>query len=141
MDIRQLTPDFAVSPQIDPTDVPQIAAAGFKTVICNRPDQEVPVELGFETMKIAVEAAGLTFINLPTTHQTLSLDMAQHQAHLVDDAGGPVLAYCASGTRSSIIWSFGMAGRLSTDEIISATTKAGYQLGQMRPQLDAIAAQ
>ncbi|MDG1802280.1 MAG: TIGR01244 family sulfur transferase [Paracoccaceae bacterium] len=141
MDIRQLTPDFAVSPQIDPTDVPQIAAAGFKTVICNRPDEEVPVELGFETMKIAVEAAGLTFINLPATHQTLSLDMAQHQANLVDDAGGPVLAYCASGTRSSIIWSFGMAGRLSTDEIISATTKAGYQLGQMRPQLDAIAAQ
>ena len=46
-----------------------------------------------------------------------------------------------SGTRSSIIWSFGMAGRLSTDEIISATTQAGYQLGQMRPQLDAIAAQ
>jgi len=50
-----------------------------------------------------------------------------------------VLAYCASGTRSSVIWSLGQAGHLSTDEILAATAQAGYQLDQLRPALDAMA--
>ncbi|MDO9527336.1 MAG: sulfur transferase domain-containing protein, partial [Gemmobacter sp.] len=37
MDIRALTPDYAVSPQISPSDLPAIKAAGYSTVICNRP--------------------------------------------------------------------------------------------------------
>lgn len=42
MDIKQLSTNYAVSPQIDAADVVAIARAGFKTIICNRPDMEVP---------------------------------------------------------------------------------------------------
>ncbi|MDE3029426.1 MAG: TIGR01244 family phosphatase, partial [Paracoccaceae bacterium] len=41
MEIRALTPDYAVSPQIEPADVAAIKAAGYTTVICNRPDREI----------------------------------------------------------------------------------------------------
>lgn len=139
MDIRQITPDYAVSPQIDPADMPAIAAAGFKAIICNRPDAEVPHELSSEVMRIAAEAAGLGFTVNPVTHQTLNMDMVAEQKAAMDAAGGPVLAYCASGTRSSIVWSLGQAGEMAADDIIAATAKAGYDLAGLRPRLDALA--
>jgi uncharacterized protein (TIGR01244 family) len=141
MDIRPLTPTYAVSPQISPEDLPLIAEAGFSTVICNRPDAENPPEWQAAAMAEAAAAAGLQFHNLPLTHQTMTPENVARQRDLIDAASGPVLAYCASGTRSSVIWSLGQAGHLSTDQILAATAQAGYQLDQLRPALDAMAAQ
>jgi len=140
MDIRPLTPHYAVSPQISPEDLPLIAEAGFSAVICNRPDAENPPEWHAAAMAEAAQAAGLQFHNLPLTHQTMTPENVTRQRDLIDAAIGPVLAYCASGTRSSVIWSLGQAGHLSTDEILAATAQAGYQLDQLRPALDAMAA-
>ena len=61
MQYNTLSDDYSVSPQIDITDVPSIAQAGFKSVICNRPDQENPVSRQIEAIKAAVEAAGMDF--------------------------------------------------------------------------------
>jgi len=140
MDIRPLTPHYAVSPQISPEDLPLIAEAGFSAVICNRPDAENPPEWHAAAMAEAAQAAGLQFHNLPLTHQTMTPENVARQRDLIDATTGPVLAYCASGTRSSVIWSLGQAGHLSTDEILAATAQAGYQLDQLRPALDAMAA-
>ena len=41
MDLRQLTPDLAVTPQIQPEDLPALAEAGFRVLINTRPDSEV----------------------------------------------------------------------------------------------------
>ncbi len=139
MDIRHLTPAFAVSPQIDVTDIPAIAAAGFTCVICNRPDEEVPTSHQAYAMQIAAEAAGLSFVRLPITHQGLSMDHITQERAAIDAAEGPVLAYCASGTRSSILWSLIQAGQMPTDDILRATQEAGYELGGMRGQIDALA--
>ena len=138
MDIRHITPDYAVSPQIEPADIPEIAAAGFRTVVCNRPDAEVPAELSAAVMQIAAESAGLRFVVNPVTHQTLNMSMVETQMAALGNSGGPVVAYCASGTRSSIVWSLGMAGQMQPDDIISATAKAGYDLGGLRPRLVAL---
>jgi uncharacterized protein (TIGR01244 family) len=130
MDIRRITPDYAVSPQIEPEDLPEIAAQGFRTVVCNRPDSENPQEL-------SAEAAGLRFVDNPVTHPTMTPERIASQAAALED--GPVLAYCASGTRSSVLWSLAQAGKRPTDEIIAATAKAGYDLSGLRPRLDALA--
>ena len=141
MDIRQITPTYAVSPQIQPADCQAIADAGFKTIICNRPDMEVTAECCAAAVEAAAKAAGLTFVVLPLTHQTMNAEnVAAHRAAM-DDTDGAVLAYCASGTRSSIVWSLGQAGDIPSDEIISATTQAGYDLRGLHPQLEMLAAQ
>lgn len=139
MDIRQISPTYAVSPQIAVEDIPAIAEAGFTTIICNRPDAEIPPRHHAAAIEAAAKAAGLTFVINPVTHQGLNMDMVQLQKTTLDQSGGPVLAYCASGTRSSIVWSLGQAGELPTDEIIAATAAAGYDLAGMRPQLDHLA--
>ncbi|MEL6548914.1 MAG: TIGR01244 family sulfur transferase [Pseudomonadota bacterium] len=139
MDIRTITPDYAVTPQIEPDDIPAIKEAGFTTVICNRPDGEVPMELHGEVLKAAVEAAGLTFVDNPLVHAELSMGHVERQAAAQKEAAGPVLAYCASGTRSSILWSLSQAGQMTTEDILAATTKAGYELSHLQPQLEALA--
>ena len=135
MSIRRITPDYAVSPQIAPEDIPEIVAAGFRTVVDNRPDAEVPMELSSEVLRIAVEAAGLRFVDNQVTHQTLTQDHVAVQEQAIER--GPTLAYCASGNRSAILWALGQAGRLSPDEIIEATARAGYNHAALRPRLEA----
>ncbi|MCG7622401.1 TIGR01244 family sulfur transferase [Epibacterium sp. Ofav1-8] len=139
MDARTLTPRYSVSPQISVEDVPAIAAAGFTTVICNRPDAEVPPSHQAAALRAAVEAAGLTFQELPLTHQTMTAENVARQRELYENATGPVLAYCASGTRCSVVWSLGQAGDLSVDTIMHVTQEAGYDLSGLRPTLDALA--
>ena len=139
MDIRPLSPTFAVSPQIAVEDIPAIVAAGYKTIICNRPDAEVPPTHQAAAIEAAATAAGLAFLVNPVTHQGLNMEMIDMQKAAMDGSDGPVLAYCASGTRSSIVWSFAQAKDMAADDIIAATTGAGYDLGGMRGQLEAMA--
>ena len=138
MEIRQLSPDYAVSPQIDPTDVSAIKAAGFTTIICNRPDVEIPPSHHAEVVGALAEAAGLNFVVIPVTHQGLNAEIVNQQRTAIDESDGPVFAYCASGTRCSIVWALGQGQFQTADDILTATTAAGYDLGGLRPQLDAL---
>lgn len=139
MDIRDITPTYSVTPQIEPADLPDIAAAGFTTVICNRPDDEVPTELHAEYLRIATEAAGLRFVLNPLSHGNLTTDIIDVQAQTLAEDEGRVLGYCASGNRCTVLWSFANAGMLPTDEIIAAGERAGYQTAGLRPQIEQLA--
>ncbi|MGB7319001.1 MAG: TIGR01244 family sulfur transferase [Planktotalea sp.] len=135
MTISPITPTYAVSAQIDPSDFASIAAAGYKTVICNRPDAENPPHLQAAAMAEAAQKAGVDFKVLPLTHQTMTPENVAKQFEYVANAGGPVLAYCASGTRCSVIWALSQAGKQSADDILAQTAKAGYDLSGLRGAL------
>lgn len=141
MEIRALTSDYAVSPQIEPGDLPAIKAAGYTTVIDNRPDAEVPSHLHAAEMRKAAEALGLTFVGNPVIGGMLTQANVTAQRSAMDAASGPVFAYCASGNRSSIVWALAEAGRRPIDELIGLPARYGYQLDHLRPQLVAMAAQ
>ncbi|MAU44394.1 MAG: TIGR01244 family phosphatase [Yangia sp.] len=141
MAIIELTPGYSVSPQIAVEEVPAIAAAGISLVICNRPDDEVPPPLQRKALETAVRGAGMDFVYIPVVNGGLTLDQVAEQASAIGAAEGPVLAYCRSGTRSSIVWAVANAGAIDTDTIIATGAKAGYDLGDLRPTLDALAAQ
>jgi uncharacterized protein (TIGR01244 family) len=140
MDIRPLSDAYAVSPQIAPEDAAAIAAAGYVTVICNRPDGENPPGLAAARIRTAVEAAGMRFVENPFNALTLSLDHVAAQAAAMAAANGPVLAYCASGNRSSVVWALAQAGRQPAEALIGAAARHGYQLEGLRPQIEALAA-
>jgi uncharacterized protein (TIGR01244 family) len=141
MDIRALTETYAVSPQIDPADLPAIKAAGYTTVIDNRPDAEIPPSLHTPAMKAAAEALGLTFVVNPVIGGAMTMANVTAQRDAIAAAtGGKVLAYCASGNRSSVVWALAHAGTRPTDELIAIPARFGYQLEGMRGQIDALAA-
>ena len=58
MNVMPLTDEFAVTAQISVDDVSAIAEAGYKTIICNRPDYETADQPVFADIKAAAEAAG-----------------------------------------------------------------------------------
>lgn len=141
MEIRPLSAAYAVSPQIAVTDIPAIKSAGYKSVLCNRPDDENLPQDQIDAMAAAVEQAGLSFADNPFNHMQFGPDIIAKQKVLMEKLPGPVLAYCASGTRCSIVWAFMQAGHQSTDDILSACRDQGYSLDHLRPALDQYAQQ
>ena len=128
VDIRSVTPDFAVAPQLPPEAMAEAAARGFKLVINNRPDGEAPDQPGEPAIRAAALAAGLDYLFVPvrggpTREQVDAVKTA------IDGADGPVLAFCRSGTRSIITWSLGQADAgVDRGTLVALAAKAGYDL-------------
>ncbi|WP_425090175.1 TIGR01244 family sulfur transferase [Tropicimonas sp. S265A] len=141
MPYHPLGADHAVAPQIAPEDLPGFKAAGFTTIICNRPDTENPVELQADVLRAAATAAGLAFAENPVVGGGFTMDHIARQAELMDQSEGKTLAYCASGTRSAILWAMTQAGTLPTEQIMTTLASAGYNLDGLRAQIDMLAAQ
>jgi uncharacterized protein (TIGR01244 family) len=135
MDIRQLSPRYFVSPQITPSDMPALCEAGITHILCNRPDAEVPPSHCAAAIEAAAKAAGLSFATQPLTHQTMVPDVIATNRALGFETDQVVLAYCASGTRSTIAWALGQAGQMTPDAIITAARGGGYDIENMRPVL------
>lgn len=140
MDLRYLTSDYAVAPQISADMVKEIAKAGFRRVICNRPDGEIPGDLRAARIAEAVAAHGMQFVDNPIMPGALTQQNVAVQAQAIKDAGGPVLAYCASGNRSTIVWALAEAGKIPTDEMIATARRWGYDLAPYRDRIEASAA-
>lgn len=99
MQYRQLTDQYAVAPQIGVDDVRLIKEAGFRSVICNRPDHEDPGQPDAGEIEAAVQAAGLEFRWIPVVSGQLTEENIVDQSDALAELPGPVLAYCRSGTR------------------------------------------
>ena len=137
---RHLTETFAVAPQIAIEDLDDLKARGFRTIVCNRPDNEVPDQMNAAAMEQACRERGLNFVLNPLTHGALTIDHVELQRQAARSEGS-VLAYCASGNRSSILWGLAMAGEYPTEDILNRAAAAGYNLQGVAQQIEALAAQ
>ncbi|PWL18705.1 TIGR01244 family phosphatase [Falsochrobactrum shanghaiense] len=105
MDIRQIDENYSVAGQINPDDVRDIAAEGFQAIICNRPDGEGGADQpDFAEIARVAEKAGLKTYYVPVAGGQLTQDDVDAMRAALDEAEGPVLAYCRSGTRSTNIY-------------------------------------
>lgn len=128
MDIKQISQKFSVSPQISASDIDAIKKAGFRALICNRPDGEGADQPGFEEIETAAKAAGLEAVYVPVkSGMVTDEDVAKFSAAL-KDLPRPLLAYCRTGTRSATLWSFHEAQKRPMTEILAATSAAGYDM-------------
>jgi uncharacterized protein (TIGR01244 family) len=128
-DFRRVTDEISVSPQISVADVGEAARLGFKLIINNRPDGEDPSQPSGAQIEAAARAAGLDYAYVPVRGMPTP-DQVEAEHDLLAQAGGPVLAYCRSGTRSIVTWSLGQAqaGDRPRDELVSLGAQAGYDL-------------
>jgi len=108
--VQALTPDFSVSPQLAPEAMAQAAAAGFKSIINNRPDFEGgPEQPTSAVMEAAAKAAGLEYRHLPVNGAYQSPEQIAAMRELLDELPKPVLAFCRSGARSTNLFAQAMA--------------------------------
>lgn len=139
-DIRIINDSISVASQIVPEDLAEIAAAGFVALVNNRPDGEEPGQPAGDTIRVAVEAAGLAYTAIPVTQAGFSHPQIEAMAQVLVAAEGPVLAYCRSGTRSCNLWALAAAkaGRNPALLVLQAAD-AGYDLTGLRATLDTLA--
>ena len=125
---RQVTDAFQVSPQITPDEARAAAAAGVKLIINNRPDGEAPDQPPSAAIEAAARAGGADYLHIPVTGRPTP-QQAAAQAAAVAGAGGPVLAFCRSGTRSITAWALGEAAKgRDRGELGRLAAAAGYDL-------------
>jgi len=110
-------------------------------VINNRPEGESPDQTPGPEIEAAARAAGLDYCAIPITHAGFSEPQVTAMAEALARSNGKVLAYCRSGTRSTLLWALAQAleGR-DPESVAQAAAAAGYDVGPVRQIMDALAA-
>ncbi|WP_107495783.1 bifunctional protein tyrosine phosphatase family protein/NAD(P)/FAD-dependent oxidoreductase [Thalassobius sp. I31.1] len=128
METRRISDALSVSPQITAADIDDLAKAGFRAIICNRPDGEGADQPLYEEIETAARNAGIEARYMPVTSGKVTDENADDFATAMRELPGPVFAYCRTGTRCATLWSLSQAEVLDSAEILAATKSAGYDM-------------
>ena len=140
-DFREVTASFWASPQISLADVAEACDRGVALIINNRPEGEAEDQVPGAAIEAAARAAGMDYVAIPVSHAGFSEEQVRAMAEGLANAPGPVLAYCRSGTRSTLLWSLAQAMQGRTpDDIAADAAGAGYDVAPIRPLIDMLAA-
>ena len=139
---RKLTDRVYASPQIGIGEVAEAKALGVALIVNNRPEGESDDQTPGEEIEAAARAAGIAYVAIPVTHSGFSEPQVSAMREALERAGdAPVLAYCRSGTRSTLLWALAEASAGADPKALAeAAAGAGYDLGPVRQLLDMLAA-
>jgi uncharacterized protein (TIGR01244 family) len=137
---RKIDDHFLAAPQIAVSDIAEAMALGITTIINNRPDGEEPSEPQGAEIEAAAHAAGLGYVAIPVTHAGFSGPQVAAMAVALEAAKGPVLAYCRSGTRSTLLWALART-QLGDDKatLQAKAARGGYDLSSIEHLIDVVA--
>lgn len=102
--MRMLSEDVAAAGQISAADVPRIKEAGFKSIVCHRPDGEGFGQTPYRDIENAAKAVGVEVRYQPVSPGRMTAQDAAKFTALMTELPRPMLAYCASGARSSMLF-------------------------------------
>lgn len=135
MEFKRINDDISVSEQIIANDLEQIKAAGFVVIVNNRPDGETAGQPSSAEIEAVTIAAGLAYHFIPMGRGGVSPEMIEQTSLVLENANGPVLAFCRTGTRSTTLWALSQAGKKPGREIIEAAAQAGYDMSHLAAHL------
>ena len=131
--IRRLDERTLVAGQIAPGDVAALAARGVTLIVNNRPDGETPDQPAGADIAAAARAAGLDYRHIPVAG-AIAAEQVAAMAAALEEAEGPLLAFCRSGTRSAFLWALAQTQRgADAESLIAQAAAAGYDLSPLRP--------
>jgi uncharacterized protein (TIGR01244 family) len=138
---RQLSPRILTSPQITVAEVDEAASQGIGLIINNRPEDESDDQTPGAAIAAAAAAAGIAYVAIPVTHAGFSDGQVKAMAAALASTTAPVLAYCRSGTRSTLLWALAEASRgESPQALAAAASEAGYDVTPVRALMDMLSA-
>jgi uncharacterized protein (TIGR01244 family) len=139
-DFRKLDDQVIASPQISVAEIDAAKALGVTLVINNRPEGESDDQTPGDEIEAAARAAGMEYLAIPITHSGFSHGQVAAMAEALANNDGPILAYCRSGTRSTLLWALAEASRgADIAELTGKARRAGYDLTPIRPMMDMLA--
>ena len=137
MSILKLTENLYISPQITPDDITEAQAIGIQSVICNRPNNEEAEQPLFSDIQTWLAAVGITHSqHQPVIAPQINQSDIQQFQQLLANSPTPVLAYCRTGTRSTLLWAYHQVQNgVSIDAVLGAAQQAGIDLAPFAPRL------
>ena len=137
---RTLTDRILVAPQISVDDVAESQAQGVTMIVNNRPDDEEPGQVNGAQIEAAALKAGIDYIAVPVAHGGFAPWQLDGMAQALEQAGdGKLLAYCRSGTRSTLLWALTRARAGDHPDVLAAqAAAAGYDISPVRQIMDAL---
>lgn len=139
---RQLSESVFASPQIGLDEVAEAAAQGIALIVNNRPEDESDDQVPGPAIEAAARAAGMDYVAIPVTHAGFSVNQVRAMVAALAEAKGPVLAYCRSGTRSTLLWALAEASKnADLHALTAAAAKASYDINPVRHLMDMFKAQ
>ncbi|MFZ4586831.1 MAG: TIGR01244 family sulfur transferase [Candidatus Methylopumilus universalis] len=138
MKFAKINNELTVSDQITIEDLKEIQAQGYKTIFCNRPDQESEGQLAFSVIEKEAQSIGIKAIHQPVIGGQISDDDITQFGSSFELAQKPVFAYCRTGTRCSTLWALSHAKKMPIDEILNKTQIAGYDLSPLLERLNSL---
>lgn len=138
---RQISETVFASPQIGIETVAEAKDLGIVRIINNRPEGESDDQVPGEAIEAAAVEAGIDYVAIPVTHAGFSQAQVDAMIQALDTANGPVLAYCRSGTRSTLLWALARAKAGDNPAVIaSKAAAAGYDVAPIRPLIEMFSA-
>ena len=104
MDIRQINDEYSVAGQITVEELDEIKALGFKSLVCNRPDEEEPGQPHYAEIEARATELGLEIRHIPVGRMGLTPEGVTEMADALEDFQKPMLGFCRSGARSTAIY-------------------------------------
>lgn len=138
---RRLSDHVLASPQITIADLAEAKADGVSLVINNRPEGESDDQVPGAEIEAAARGLGMDYVAIPVTHAGFSGPQVEAMAEALAAADGKILAYCRSGTRSTLLWALAEASKGADLEAVTAqAAAAGYDVSPVRPLMDMLKA-
>lgn len=138
---RQITDTIFVSPQIGTEAIAEAKALGIVRIINNRPEDESDDQIPGAAIEAAAREAGIDYVAIPVTHAGFSQAQVDAMQQALESAAGPVLAYCRSGTRSTLLWALARAKTGDNPAVIASNAAAaGYDVTPVRQLIEMLAA-
>ena len=101
MEPTKLSETLSVAGQVTAEEVEQLAEAGFKSIICNRPDDEEQPD--FADIAAAAQAQGMEVRHIPVDAMHPVEMQKDEFARALAEMPAPVLAYCRTGNRCTML--------------------------------------
>lgn len=136
---RPLNDKILVAPQISVEDVANAKNTGVTLIINNRPEDESADQTPGPEIEAAARAAGIDYLAIPVSHAGFAEWQVTAMADKLEEAQGKVLAYCRSGTRSTLLWALARASKGDHPAVLSEqAADAGYDLGPVAAMMDMV---
>jgi uncharacterized protein (TIGR01244 family) len=129
LDIVNLTPEFAIGPQVSADDFASLRAAGFASVLNARPDDEIGTYLAAAEAERLARANGLAYAHCPSeSHAIFEPDIADRFERALVELPKPIFSHCKTGTRSAILWAIVASRHRDVENVIATLRAAGQEL-------------
>ena len=136
MNIKRLSPDFSVTPQIEVADVPELAALGFKSIIGNRPEGEATDQPAWFALAAEAGRHGMSARQIPVVPGQIERNDVTRFAEALHELPTPIAAFCRTGTRSATLWALVNPDGLGVDERIALAAEQGYDIAPLRDRME-----